>query len=128
MTDIDGVGGYRAVVIGSAARVFRLLPEVLRFARQNRAALATVPTAYFMTGLMMKDAQPGRQKQARAILGKLCEIKEPVDLALFTGKLDVAGLRQPWRFYFSKLSAVGQGDYRDWGDIRKWAAELGAKL
>lgn len=128
VTNVCGMGGYQAVIIGSAARVFHLLPEAVEFARRNRDALAGVPTAYFMTGLMMKDAGPGRLRKARAILGGLCEIKEPVDTALFTGRLETARLRQPWRFYFSKLSAVSKGDYRDWGAIKKWAAELAGKL
>lgn len=128
VADIEGVKGYQAVVIGSAARIFRLLPEAVRFALVHRNALATVPTAYFMTGLMMKDAGPGRLKKARAILSRLSDIKEPVDTALFTGKLEPARLRQPWRFYFSRLSAVSKGDYRDWDAIRKWAGELGVKF
>lgn len=125
---VDGVRGYQAVIVGSAARVFHLLPEAMRFVRQNKGTLAAVPTAYFMTGLMMKDAGPGRLRKARAILDGLCKIKEPMATALFTGRLETAQLKQPWRFYFRKLSAVSKGDYRDWSAIRRWAVELAEKL
>lgn len=126
--DVQHISTYHAVIIGTSVRVYRLLPEAIEFARQNRAILADIPAAYFVTGLMMKDARPEKLRRVQTMLNRLREIKEPIDTALFSGKLENARLEGPWRFYFRRISAMREGDYRDWGAIRKWAAELAGKL
>ncbi|MGE5527605.1 MAG: flavodoxin domain-containing protein [Patescibacteria group bacterium] len=129
---VKDLSPYQAVIIGSAARMFRLLPEAVKFARKNSAALAKVPVAYFMAGMMMKDATPENTAKADAILNKLREVKGPVGTALFAGKFDVATLEQPWRFFMSrnkdKNKEMGEGDFRDWKAIEAWAGEMAGKI
>ena len=126
--DVKDVGAYQAVIISSALRIFRLLPEAIRFARKYRSVLAGIPTAYFATGLMVTDATPENLRKAEAMLDPLKEIKEPVATALFPGRLKTARLEQPWRFYFRRISRMDEGDYRDWDAVKKWAVELAGKF
>lgn len=81
-----------------------------------------------MVGLMLKDATVDNLSKADAMLNKLRAIRQPVDTALFAGKLDIAKLKQPWRFFFRKNTEMAEGDFRDWEAIRKWAEELADKL
>jgi len=125
---VKDAAAYQAIIIGGAARMFHLLPEAVKFAHKNSTALAKVPTAYFMVGLMLKDATVDNLSKADAMLNKLRAIRQPVDTALFAGKLDIAKLKQPWRFFFRKNTEMAEGDFRDWEAIRKWAEELADKL
>ena len=104
------------------------MPEAIGFARRNRSALAGMPTAYFVTGLMITNPTPENLRKAEAMLDPLKEIKEPVATALFPGRLKTARLEQPWRFYFRRISRMDEGDYRDWDAVKKWAVELAGKF
>lgn len=126
--DIKDAGTYQAVILGSSTRHFHLLPEAVEFARRNRSALVGMPTAYFVTGLMLKFAMPKYLDKAKAILDPLREIKAPVATAFFHGKLETSRLEWSLRFYFRRFSPIVEGDYRDWDAVRKWAAELAGKL
>jgi len=126
--DVKDVGEYQAVIIGSALRIFHLLPEAIGFARKYRSTLAGKLTAYFATGLMITNPTPENLRKAEAMLDPLKKIKEPVATALFPGRLKISRLEYPWRFYFRRLSPIAEGDYRDWDAVKKWAVELAGKL
>lgn len=120
---------YDAVVIGSAVRIMKLLPETIRFAKRHRKNLVEKPTAYFTVGMAMAQDTPENRKMAESYLQPLCEIHKPVCLATFGGVFEIARLEQPWRFFMSrakpdpnsKEAGMQEGDYRDWNVIRSWA-------
>jgi menaquinone-dependent protoporphyrinogen oxidase len=124
--DVRELPAYGAIIIGSAARMGKSLPEAVKFAQRNREALAQVPTAYFTVGTTMRSDTPDNRVKAKATLEPLCQIKEPVSLGLFAGKVDHSRLEQPWRFMvsFDKAGEMREGDWRDWDAIRAWAGEL----
>jgi len=122
--EVKDVSGYDAVVIGSAARMGKLLGAAPRFGQRHSASLASLPTAYFTVCLAMKDDTPENRQTASGYLAPLCQVREPVSKGLFGGALDYAKLGPLFRFAFSKAEGMEEGDYRDWDAIRGWAAEV----
>ena len=124
--DVKDIKPYRSVIIGSAVRMGRLLPETVRFAKKHNSSLQQIPTAYFVTGITMRKDTPENRKQAVSYLEPLCRIKEPVSMGLFGGKVDHSKLGLLWRFFlsFDKEGMPREGDWRNWEAIFTWAVEL----
>jgi len=127
---VKDLAGYQAVVLGSAVRMGRILPEALRFAKKRTKELAEMPTAYFTVSLTMKEDTPENRAKAALALDPLRRIREPIRLRLFAGKLDVNTLGPVWRFMISRIkdSSMGIGDFRNWDAIRAWAEDLATEM
>jgi menaquinone-dependent protoporphyrinogen oxidase len=78
----------------------------------------------------MKHDTPENRQKATVYLKPLCEIKQPISLGLFAGKVDYSQIGPVWRFIASrdKSEQMAEGDFRDWATIRAWAKDLAAKL
>jgi menaquinone-dependent protoporphyrinogen oxidase len=122
--------GYQSVIIGSAARIGKLVPETVRFAQKHSADLQKVKTAYFTVCLTMKDDTPENRQTATTYLEPLRQIKEPVSIGLFAGALIYSKLSPVLRFFFSRDTSgqMVEGDYRNWEAIQTWAKELAPRL
>ena len=122
--------GYDAVVIGTAVRMGKLLPEAVKFTNKYCAALEKVPTAYFTLGLAMKEDTPENRETAYGYLKPLEEIHEAFDKEVFGGTVDHSKLSPLLRFAAKrdKEGILAEGDYRNWDAIREWAASLAEKL
>jgi len=88
---VTDLKSYEAVIIGSAIRSDRWLPETPSFVEENRQFLSGIPVAYFMTCLAMSHASKENQGKALSYLDPVIkavpEVK-PVDIGLFAGVLD----------------------------------------
>ena len=115
-------GAYTGVVLGGSIYFGRWHPEVFRFLRQNRRALAALPVAVFALG--PRTAEPQDLAESRAQLdrwlAKVPEV-EPAAVAVFGGVIDPAGHRFP-------LNHLQSSDARDWEEIVGWARELAGSL
>lgn len=128
--DVRSLSEYQAVIIGSAARMGKLLPEARRFGRKFRKALQKTSTAYFTTGVIMVEDTPENRAQAEGYLESLCQIKKPISKGLFAGKVDHNKLGAFFRMTMSSITEgiMANGDHRDWESIRGWAKELAPQL
>ena len=124
---VDDLSGYTGVVIGAAVRKGALLPEALAFARDHREALENLPVACFVVCLTLKDNTKENRDRIAEIARPLCEPVKTVDVGLFAGRMDPAGLpwilRVAWKFF-----RLPTGDFRDWEAIRSWAGGLPGAL
>ncbi len=127
---VKNVASYDAVVIGTAVRMGKLLPEAVKFTNQYCDALEKVPTAYFTLGLAMKEDTPENRETAYGYLKPLEEIHMPFDKEVFGGAIDHSKLSPILRFMAKrdKEGILAEGDYRNWEEIRSWAASLAEKL
>ncbi len=123
---VKDLSPYSAVVLGSAARMGRLLPEARAFAARYSAALSRLPTAYFFVGITMNHDTPENREKAAVCMEPLRQVKEPVSMGFFGGKVDPATLEPVWRFAtrWIKEGDMAPGDHRDFQAIRAWAGEL----
>ncbi len=123
--DVEGVEGvkdlgrYQAVVIGSAIRRGRVLPEVRDFVSDRRAELQTVPVACFAVCMTLREDSPANRARASAYLDPLRSEVTPVAVGLFAGKVDYARLDAASRL-MAKVARLEPGDFRDWKAIAEW--------
>lgn len=131
---VSEVNGYDAVVVGSAIRSSKWMPEALEFVEGQRKTLSEMPVAYFLSCLTLAQPNEKTQKWAEAFLDPLRkavpEVK-PVGVGLFAGVLDYGKMSFPVRMIMKqkmKQHGVGEGDYRSWDNIRNWASGLHPRL
>ncbi|HLT59746.1 MAG TPA: flavodoxin domain-containing protein [Microlunatus sp.] len=114
---VRGLARYDAVVVGSAVRLHRWLPEAVHWLRDNAPDLAERPTWLFQSGPCGADAaEPQPVPRAVARLAYCIGAARPVT---FGGRLDPNRARTPVEQWFSRGPLAG--DYRDWPAITRWA-------
>ena len=104
VNEVTDLSPYWAVIIGSAIRYGKWLPEAVDFVAKNQAALAKAPTAFFLVSGYLKDDTPEMRARVSGFLDPVRKILQPDKEGLFAGK-------------------TGKGDWRNWDQIRAWAAE-----
>lgn len=117
---------YDRVVLGSAIRYDRWLPEAVAFAEANRAALSERPVHAFFTCLVLARRTPAAEEKATVYATHVADhLPVAVDqVGRFAGVLDCGRARWPVSWMLRLLSVftgVRDGDYRDWSAIRDWA-------
>ena len=122
--DVNDLGPYRSVIVGSAIRAGRWLPEAADFVKKHRDRLGRVPTAYFVVCMTMKDDTPENRGRVLAYLDpvrKEAPEMQPTNTGLFAGAVDFSKLSFVYRSML-KAKGVTEGDFRNWGAIGTWAA------
>lgn len=123
---VRSLDGYSGVIVGSAIRAGRPMPEAVSFVEKHERGLSRMPVAYFVVCLTMKDdTEENRCTVAGyldALRAKTPSVK-PVDVGLFPGALDSSRLSFLPRLIMRAMKAP-DGDYRDWDAVRQWAARI----
>ena len=122
---VADVGHYEAVVLGSAVYMGRWLKEATEFARRHREQLTARPLWLFSSGplgteIVDAEEQPKELAELRQTLG-------PRDHRLFFGALTRDALGFGERMVVKAVKAP-EGDFRDWDEIRAWAATIADEL
>jgi menaquinone-dependent protoporphyrinogen oxidase len=128
--EVKNLEGYKAVVLGSAARIGKLNSDAYSFFQKHRESLKQKRFAAFVVCLTMKEDTPESRRTVTGYLEaamKNAPGLQPVSIGLFAGMLDIQRLKQPWKFFMSRGN-FPQGDFRDWDAIRAWASSLRALL
>ncbi len=116
------VAGYDAVVLGSAVNGAAWLPEAVRFAESNSAALTRIPTAIFSVHIMNLGNDEKATGRRKAYTTAVHASVKPCSEAFFAGKgPDAVGTSLIARWAFKAFGGGGEGDCRDWDAIRGWA-------
>jgi menaquinone-dependent protoporphyrinogen oxidase len=118
--NVKDVSGYDGVVIGSAVRMFHLLPKTRKFLRRKRSQLKQLPLAYFLVCMTMAEDTPENVEKATEFAKPLLALKEPVSLGLFGGCMDPDKLDG---FFAKTMGNQPREDKRDWDQIRAWARQ-----
>ena len=129
MQDVKDISSYQAVVVGSAIRKSKWLPEAMQFVQTHRTELAAKPFATFTVciTLAMSNTDQYRQAVTEWILPVREQVK-PISEGLFAGLLDFRKL--PLTFDTLLLRAVvalgifPKGDRRDWNAVRSWVENI----
>ncbi len=124
---VTSLDGYSAVILGSAIRMGRWLPEALDFLKRNQARLSQMPTAFFTVHMQNVDDSPASQAARAAYVAPVHELVTPTVEAFFAGKIDLARLSLVDRLLSQAMQAHDQ-DLRDWARIRAWADKLSPTL
>jgi menaquinone-dependent protoporphyrinogen oxidase len=130
VSDENDLGNYKAVIVGSAIRMGRWLPEAVNFVKKNRDELSRMPAAYFVVCSTMKDDTPENRKKVLAYLDPVRRAVpniEPVDTGLFAGVVDFSKLSFMDKSML-KMKGASEGDFRNWAAIKKWATDIAPML
>lgn len=111
---------FDAIVLGSAARIFRIIPKPRKLLRKLKRNLRKTPTAYFLVCLTMSEDTPENIEKAIKFAKPMLRITEPVSLGLFGGCMDPDKLSG---FAAKTMGSLPKEDHRDWDAIREWARE-----
>lgn len=117
--------GYDAAVLGSAINGGQWLPEAMSYVEANRGALAKMPVAAFCVHIMNAGPEEKATKRRHAYLDKVRAAVKLSDEGYFLGKGPTAedsSLIMRWAF--KAFGGSGEGDCRDWEQIRAWAGQL----
>jgi menaquinone-dependent protoporphyrinogen oxidase len=123
--EVKDISGYDAVVVGTAVRMFHILPKTRRFLRRHRKGLKNVPVAYFLVCLTMGEETPENIQKATDFAKPMIKTKSPVSLGLFGGCVNHEKMTD---IFGKSMKAVPEQDHRDWQKIRAWAMEILPKL
>jgi menaquinone-dependent protoporphyrinogen IX oxidase len=122
--EIADVAGYAGVVVGSSIRQGRWLPEAAAFVERFAPPLAQRPVAYFTTCMTLVDNNTGNRQTVLNYLAPVIRMApqiNPIGLGLFAGSLHPQpGVALP--------ETLAVGDFRDWEQIRAWAAAIGREM
>jgi menaquinone-dependent protoporphyrinogen oxidase len=99
--DVDDLGTYEPVVLGSAVYEGRWLEPATSLVARCALQLADRPVWLFSSG--------------------------PIEHRVFPGKLDRAELGPLERVMVPAVHAP-QGDHRDWGEVTRWASQIADTL
>ncbi|KPK22371.1 MAG: hypothetical protein AMK69_19995 [Nitrospira bacterium SG8_3] len=134
VANVKDLSSYQSVVVGSAIRRSKWLPEAVEFVEENRDFLKEVPVAYFLTCLALSRNTEETRLKAKAYLDpvfKAVPQVQPVNTGLFAGVLDYSklswGMRMVMRRKMDKFG-VKEGDYRDWDAIGAWTSLVRSRL
>jgi menaquinone-dependent protoporphyrinogen oxidase len=119
--DVKSLAGYDTLILGSAVRVFNLLPKTKWFLRKFRKAIRKIPLAAFLVCIVMNEDTPERRTTATKFAKPIIKVKLPLSLGLFGGVMDPSKLTGYALGSFSKYPFE---DKRDWDKIKDWANEL----
>jgi menaquinone-dependent protoporphyrinogen oxidase len=130
VVDVNDLSRYQAVIVGSAIRMGRWLPEAVDFVKKHSDELSQMPTAYFVVCSTMKDDTPENRKKALAYLDSVHKAApniKPVDTGLFAGVIDFSKLSFMDKSML-KVRGASEGDFRNWAAIKKWSNDVAPML
>ena len=133
MQDVKDLSAYHAVVVGSAIRGSKWLPEAMQFVREHQAELNRKPFAAFMVCITL--AMPGAEKYRQGLREWMSAVRNlvcPVSEGYFAGALDFSKLPLKPNILLMRLAVALRifplGDHRDWKAICAWAENLKPQL
>jgi menaquinone-dependent protoporphyrinogen oxidase len=128
------IGDYQAVIIGSAIKSDRWLPEAITFVSTNKNVLSNLPTAYFLTCLTLAKSSKASQHLARSFLDSVFDSAPEVNpscIGLFPGVLDYSKYSKGMgavMHYKMWTKGIDAGDYRDWSMIHDFSRQFRTQL
>jgi len=128
VNEVQNLTSYAAVVLGSAIWAGKPLPEIRRFVAGWRHALTHVPVAYFILCDTLREDTPANRETVRDYLRPLQEIRPAISTGLFAGARNFSRLHPILRWVFKTVMRLQEGDWRNWEQIRAWAADLAPRL
>ena len=121
--EVTSLSSYNRVIIGSAVRMGRWLPDASNFVKAQQATLTQLPTMIFSVHKTnLGDDAAARQARA-AYTAPVRELITPQAEAFFAGKMELAKLSFLDRM-ISKAMGAQDEDLRDWAAIGAWAQTL----
>ena len=115
---------FDAVVLGSAVYMGQWMKPARELVDRSAAALAARPVWLFSSGPVGEPAKPAENP---VDVSEILQSTNARDHRVFTGRLVKKHLSFPDRAMASAIRAA-EGDFRNWAEIRAWAAGIASAL
>ncbi len=120
---VAGLSGYHAIVVGSAVRFGKWLPESTAFVKKYQADLKRLPTAFFSVHGLNTGSDEASRKARLGYTEPIRAMVQPGVEAFFAGKMDIARLSFGVRM-ICRVMKARNADLRNWPAIHSWAETL----
>lgn len=126
---VADIGGYDAVVLGSAVYTGHWLPAAVALVDRGAGDWAGRPVWLFSSGPVGDPARPLTRKMDvdPVELPRVREVTGARDHRMFPGRLDRRNLPLAQRLALSVVRGL-EGDFRDWDAVRAWSAGIASAL
>jgi menaquinone-dependent protoporphyrinogen oxidase len=124
---VKEIDAYAAVVIGSAVRMGRWLPEAVTFVSEHQEQLRQIPTAFFTVCMTLKDDTDENRETVHAYLEPIRDLVQPRMEGYFAGAMQYDKVSRPTRWLMRAMD-VPEGDFRRWDRIDQWAGSLSSAM
>jgi menaquinone-dependent protoporphyrinogen oxidase len=121
--DVEDVSNYDAVVLGSAVYAGHWLAPATSLVSRFQRQLVDRPVWLFSSGPVGSPLTPAQALDASDVITATGAIEH----RLFAGKLDKSELGRLERAMVRMVRAP-EGDYRDFGEVSHWAADIADAL
>ncbi len=122
--EVQQVGGYDAVVLGSSVYVGRLAAALRELVDRQAGQLAARPVWLFWSGPVGAPASAPQEPDDVATVARRVGARE---VRCFGGRLQREELGLAERALVAMIDAE-QGDFRDFADVEEWAAGIAREL
>ncbi len=129
VTPVKGVrdlGGYQAVILGSAVYVGKWQKEAAEFMQKNEKSLASLAVWLFSSG-PTGEGDPGELVEGWRLPAELQPVAErirPRDITIFGGYINPDKVNFVEKMAIKNLVKKPFGDFRNWDGIEIWAKEV----
>lgn len=123
VSKVTGLEAYSAVVVGSAIRIGKLLPEAMTFIEKNQTVLQQKPFSVFLVCMTMNQEDEASRQTVSAYLDPVRLLVKPACEGLFAGVIDPGRVGLLDRMAIKMIKAP-IGDFRKWDRITAWAESL----
>jgi menaquinone-dependent protoporphyrinogen oxidase len=122
-TEVHGIDGYDAVIVGGALYAFRWHRAARRFVRRHTADLKKLPVYFFSSGPLDDSAANGEIPPVKGVI-------ELMDRVGARGHVTFGGRLSEYArgFPASAMAKKVAGDWRDPSQVRAWAHSVAAEL
>ncbi|NLD46545.1 MAG: hypothetical protein GX660_05025 [Clostridiaceae bacterium] len=127
--EVYDISLYDTVLLGSAIRMGKLLPEAKRFLQKFHKELASKSFYMFVVCMTMSSDTKEKRSEALSFIKSGLNLYNLTskDIGLFGGVFDVTKLPFPIGI-IARLAKVKTEDVRDWNKIEKWARRICRQL
>lgn len=132
--EVQSLGAFDAVVLGSAVRAGAWLPEVTEFTNRFRHELAEKPTWLWLSCIRVLEQHGEQHVREHYIDPAILKHMNLKEMTVFAGRLslDEVDWNERWtlaaRYDGNTWPSGFDGDFRDWKTIDLWAASIAAAL
>jgi menaquinone-dependent protoporphyrinogen oxidase len=119
VNDVENVAPYGSLILGSAVRMGRWLPEATGFLETHADSPAIKSVSYFTVCMTLQEDTPENRALAQAITGPARALRKPAAEGYFGGRMDYSQLSILEQLIL-RAKKTPEGDFRNWDAIRAW--------
>jgi menaquinone-dependent protoporphyrinogen oxidase len=110
---------YQSVILGSAIRVGRILPEAMKFVENYQIELQSKTFGIFIVCMTLNQDTEENRKIVSDYLIPVRALVKPASEGMFAGVMDLKKLNLLEKLMIKAMKAP-LGDFRDWEKIETW--------